>query len=80
MVSLVLLLRLLPDCDCDKNVFSVAYMRSSKIFDRIFLCAVSRVIGLVLAMILSLFGLFSVIRIPSVIASRWVFVSNILLN
>jgi hypothetical protein len=36
--------------------------------------------AMILAMILSLFGLFSAIRIPSVIASRWVFVSNILLN
>ena len=80
MVSLILLFLLLPDCDCDKNAFSVGYMRSSNIFDRIFLCAVNNVIGLVLAIVLSLFGLFSAINIPSVMASRWVFVSNILLN
>ena len=65
MVSLVLLFCLLSDCDCDKNAFSVD-MRSSNI--------------VVLAMVLSLFGLFCAIRIPSVMAPMWVFVSNILLN
>ena len=68
MVSLVLLFLLLPDCDCDKNLSSEVYMRSSNIFDKIFLCAVNNVIGRVLAIVLSLFGLFSAIKIPSVMA------------